>query len=153
MLSNAWRQCHTFSVFGKFFSFVCKLISLVCKFTPLVWAPPRISNLCRLSDCWLIASENLLLGANKGRHRKKRHVFFRALPKKGGGVYPCPNILALFHQVKVPKIGTLLLKTNDMCMFFCHHYHQNYHHYYHNYHYNHYYNQLYFFCHMRKTSF
>ena len=39
-----------------------------------------------------------------------------ALPKKKG-VYPCLNFLALFHQVNVPKFGTLLLKTNDICMF------------------------------------
>ena len=59
----------------------------------------------------------LKIELSKGRHHKEKHVFFRALPEKGGGVYPYPNFLAPFHQVKVPKIGTFLLKTNDMCMF------------------------------------
>ena len=37
-----------------------------------------------------------------------------------GGVYRCPNFLALFYQVKVPKIGTFLLKTHNISMFFGH---------------------------------
>ena len=30
---------------------------------------------------------------------KKKNVFFRALPDEGG-VYPCPNFLALFQEVQ-----------------------------------------------------
>ena len=96
---------------------------------------------------------NLHWVLDKGRHHKEKHVFFRALPEKGG-VYPCPNFLALFHQVKVPiKLVHYYSKLMIYVYVFCHHYHQNYHHYYHNYHYNHYYNQWYFFCHTCKTLF
>ena len=63
------------------------------------------------------------------------------MPEKGGGGFTHARIFwPFFHQVKVPKIGTFLLKTNDICMFFC----KNYHHY-HNHHYNHYYDQWHFF--------
>ena len=35
----------------------------------------------------------------KGRHQWKKNVFFQALPEWGGGVYPCPNLLALFSTM------------------------------------------------------
>ena len=55
----------------------------------------------------------------KGRYHKEKHVFFRALPEKGGGGFTHARIFwPFFHQEKVPKIGTFLLKTNDICMFF-----------------------------------
>ena len=46
-------------------------------------------------------TDNIMLSKKcnqcKGRPHKEKHVFFRALPEKGGGgVYPCPNFLALF---------------------------------------------------------
>ena len=34
----------------------------------------------------------------KGRHHHKINVLIRALPESGGGVYPCPNFVALFFQ-------------------------------------------------------
>jgi len=57
-------------------------------------------------------------GFGKGRYHRKKHVFFRALPEKGGGVTHARIFWPFFHQEKVPKIGTFLLKTNDICMFF-----------------------------------
>ena len=57
-------------------------------------------------------------GASKGRPHKEKHVFFRALPEKGGGFTHARIFWPFFHQEKVPKIGTFLLKTNDICMFF-----------------------------------
>ena len=46
-------------------------------------------------------------------------LFFRALPEKGGEGFTHARICwPFFHQLKGPKIGTFLLKTNEMCMFF-----------------------------------
>ena len=73
-----------------------------------------------------------------------KNTFFSSIARKGGGGYPCPIFCTPFHQVKVPKITTFILKTNDICRLF-YPYHQKYHYNYHNYHCNHYYIQWYFF--------
>ena len=68
-------------------------------------------------DLIIVIFQSVAVNVREGIRWKKSFLSGIAL-KWGGGVYPCPNILALFHQVKVPKIGTFLLKTNDICMFF-----------------------------------
>ena len=45
--------------------------------------------------------------------------FLSGIARKGGGGFTHARIFwPFFHQEKVPKIGTFLLKTNDICMFF-----------------------------------
>ena len=63
-------------------------------------------------------TQNGFARRGSGRHHKEKHVFFRALPEKGGGFTHARIFWPFFHQEKVPKIGTFLLKTNDICMFF-----------------------------------
>ena len=48
----------------------------------------------------------------------KNMFSFGHCPKRGGGFTHARIFWPFFHQVKVPKIGTFLLKTNDICMFF-----------------------------------
>ena len=50
----------------------------------------------------------------------KKVTYFRALPEWGGGFTDAQIFWPFFYQVKVPKIGTLLLKNNNICMFFGH---------------------------------
>ena len=56
----------------------------------------------------------------KGRHPFKKVANFRALPESGGGVTDAQIFWPFFYQVKVPKIGTFLLKTHNISMFFGH---------------------------------
>ena len=59
----------------------------------------------------------------QGRHPLKKVAYFRALPEwggGGGGFTDAQIFWPFFYQVKVPKIGTLLLKNNNICMFFGH---------------------------------
>ena len=49
---------------------------------------------------------------------EKNTFSFGHCPKRGGGFTHARIFWPFFHQEKVPKIGTFLLKTNDICMFF-----------------------------------
>ena len=40
-----------------------------------------------------------LIWTNTKQDFNEKNVFFQALPEWGGGVYPCPNFLALFQEV------------------------------------------------------
>ena len=52
---------------------------------------------------------------NKGRHPLKKVANFRALPESGGGGFTDAQIFwPFFYQVKVPKIGTFLLKSHNI---------------------------------------
>ena len=58
---------------------------------------------------------------NKGRHPMKKVAYFRALPESGGGGFTLARIFwPFFYQVKVPEIGTFLLKSHNISMFFGH---------------------------------
>ena len=98
-----------------------------------VWT--RVTFLPR-GVCFSLRTASLLAG--KGRHPLKKVANFRALPESGGtGSTHARIFWPFFNQVKVPKIGTFLLKSHIIYMFFgnfFHYYHQNYHHCYHNYH-------------------
>ena len=48
--------------------------------------------------CGKVGSYSCYRDVREGINEKK-NVFFQALPKWGGGVYPCPNFLALFLEV------------------------------------------------------
>ena len=47
----------------------------------------------------LIMNLIMLVIISLGKTSIKKNVFFRALPEWWGGVYPCPNFLALFQEV------------------------------------------------------
>ena len=55
-----------------------------------------------------------------GKTSKVKTRFLSGIARKEGegGVTHARIFWHFFHQVKVPKIGTFLLKTNDICMFF-----------------------------------
>ena len=77
----------------------------------------------------------------------KKSLTFGHCPN-GGGFTDDQIFWPFFYQVKVPKIGTFLLKSHNICKVFghfFHHNHQNYHHYYQNYHCNYHYHHWYFF--------
>ena len=59
-------------------------------------------------------------GHNKGRHPLKKVAYFRALPEWGGGFTDAQIFWPFFYQVKVPKIGTFLLKSHNICKAFGH---------------------------------
>ena len=97
--------------------------------------------------CWKSVRGGLEV-TGMGRYHFKKHIFFWALPEKGGRVYPCPNFWPFFHKVIGPEISLSLLKSHNICVFLCnfyHKFHQYYHHHHHNYHFNHHHHHLYFF--------
>ena len=79
-----------------------------------LWWPSKssYSGWCQLDhdDCILF----------KGRDPYKKVAYFRALPESGGGGFftDAQIFWPFFYQVKVPKIGTFLLKSHNICMFF-----------------------------------
>ena len=50
----------------------------------------------------------------------KKVANFRALPERGGGFTDAQMFWPFFYQVKVPKIGTFLLKSHNICKVFGH---------------------------------
>ena len=69
--------------------------------------------------CIIIAIHSYLLHFPKGRDPQKKVAYFRALPESGRGGFTDARIFwPFFYQVKVPEIGTFLLKSHNMCMFF-----------------------------------
>ena len=96
-----------------------------------------------LTFCWHRSYLSWIL---IGKTTRKKNVFFRPSPERGGEGRPLPNFMAHFYHVLLSKLGKFYPKPFIFVCYlviFCHHYHQNYHH---NYHCNRDYQNWYFSC-------
>ena len=83
-----------------------------------------------------------------GKTSHKKECLLSGVARIRGGEAPARIFWPYFHKVIGPKIGQFLLKSHNICIYFCNFFHQfhqyNYHHH-HNYHFNHHHHHLYFF--------
>ena len=86
--------------------------------TLFTWSPSPKGKIL-LFDEWCLFSPLNLNFRSKGRDPYKKVAYFRALPESGGFT-DAQICWPFFYQVKVPKIGTFLLKNHNICMFFAH---------------------------------
>ena len=76
-------------------------VLLSSPYEPHVWLFLVATSSCGpfWANCAVFAKKCQSFYLPKGRGQLKRNFFFRALPELWGGVYPCPNFLALFLEV------------------------------------------------------